>query len=465
MLKLYKSIATVVCFANDNDALVPEIWAREGLAILEENMVMANLVHRDFENEIKNFGDVVNTRRPGEFHISRKKDGTTLVPQDAKVTNVAVPLDQWFTNTFVIKDGEQSLSMQDLITLHLEPAAQVMARSIDRAILGRTNAFLANKVGKLGGLTPSVSKDYVLECREKLNKGKVPSSDRRLVLCSASETAILKTDIFLKASERGDGGSALENATLGRILGFNTYMGQNVSDVSGAEVAVGTITNAAPAGAAGSQAALITGYAAKVGEYATVDGNMQPVFVTAVTATADTTAVTLSEANKYATGAGAVLTVYKSCAVKGAYPAKYSEDIVLDGWTIAPQVGQLVAFGTGGNRKVYTIIESRLTAAGEQSILVDHPLEIALADNDLAFPGPNGGMNLAFHRDCLALVCRPLALPPQAAGVLAGIDSFHGLSMRILMQYDVLNGGTIVNLDMLAGTAVLNDHMASVLLG
>lgn len=28
-----------LCYANDNDALVPELWANESLAILEENMV------------------------------------------------------------------------------------------------------------------------------------------------------------------------------------------------------------------------------------------------------------------------------------------------------------------------------------------------------------------------------------------------------------------------------------------
>jgi hypothetical protein len=43
-----------------NDAFIAETWALEGLAILEENMVAANLVHRDFENEIARFGDVVN---------------------------------------------------------------------------------------------------------------------------------------------------------------------------------------------------------------------------------------------------------------------------------------------------------------------------------------------------------------------------------------------------------------------
>jgi hypothetical protein len=49
----------------------PNMWANEGLAILEESMVMAaKLVHRDFENEVRDYGDVVNTRRPGEFHDS-----------------------------------------------------------------------------------------------------------------------------------------------------------------------------------------------------------------------------------------------------------------------------------------------------------------------------------------------------------------------------------------------------------
>lgn len=86
--------------------------------ILEENMVAAKLVHRDFENEIRNFGDVVNTRRPGNFKIKRKDDGTTLA-QRANTTNVRVPLDQWFYNSFIIKDGEASLSFQDLVDTHL----------------------------------------------------------------------------------------------------------------------------------------------------------------------------------------------------------------------------------------------------------------------------------------------------------------------------------------------------------
>ena len=56
-------------------AFIPEIWANEGLLILSEEMVMGNLVHRDFTNEIAKFGETVHTRKPGEFVGTRKAYG------------------------------------------------------------------------------------------------------------------------------------------------------------------------------------------------------------------------------------------------------------------------------------------------------------------------------------------------------------------------------------------------------
>jgi len=472
MNTLYLSKAQVACFANDNDAFIPEHWAQEGLAILEENMVVANLVHRDFEDEVKDFGDVVNTRRPGTFRINRKRDGTTLSQQDASATNVQVPLDQWFYNSFVIKDGEASKSFQDLVDIYLRPGMQTIARAVDRSVLGRCHNFLrapANRVGRLQNLTSANSKDYMLEAREVLNVNKAPTDGRNLVLAAASETALLKNDMFLKANERGDGGTALENAELGRILGFTTYMDQNVNSLAAAtmvgQVETGTITNPLAAGGSGSLACLITGYEASVGEFANVAGNDQPTYLTAVTAATDTTAVTMNEVNKYATLSSAVLTVYVKMAVKGDFAAAYSEAIVLDGWTVAPQIGQLVAFGASANRRTYTIIESWLSASGEQSILLDRPLEVLLADNDDAFPGPAGALNMAFHRDSLALVTRPLAVPNGRLGVMSSVGSYNNIAMRVTMQYDIQEGGTVVNLDILAGVAVLDENLCVVLLG
>jgi len=60
--------------ANSLDAFIPELWANESVAILVENMVVANLIHRDFSPLVANFGDVVNTRKPAEFTAKRKVD-------------------------------------------------------------------------------------------------------------------------------------------------------------------------------------------------------------------------------------------------------------------------------------------------------------------------------------------------------------------------------------------------------
>jgi hypothetical protein len=470
---LYASAAVITCYANDNDAFIPEIWAQESLYILEENMVVANMVHRDFENSIASYGDVVNTRRPGEFKIRRKNDSTSgLEHQDAAATNVQVKLDQWFYTSFVIKDGEASMAFQDLIDIYLRPAMATIARSVDRAVLGRSPAFLgtpAQRVGRLRNLTKDNAKDFVLEAREILNKNKAPVAGRSLVLGPASETAMLKTDLFLKADERGDGGNALQNAILGRILGFNTYMAQNVSslDMLGVDVAAGTVTNALAAGGSGERACMVTGYAASVGEFATVAGNDQPTYITAATAVADTTAVTLHEANKYGTEAGAAITIYKKCLANGAFSANHIGKVLVDGYSEgkAPQVGQLVAFGTGSSRRTYTIIESEEAGAGVQAIWLDRPLEAAIADGDPVFPGPAGSLNMAFCRDAMALVTRPLAVPNNAMGVLSGYSAYNDIAMRVSMQYDLDAGGTKVNLDMLAGVAVLDPKQCVILLG
>jgi len=300
------------------------------------------------------------------------------------------------------------------------------------------------RVGRLLNLDENNSKDYLLEARKVLNDNKAPVTARNLVLGSASETALLKNELFIAADQRGDGGTALENARLGRILGFDTWMDQNVNDIAEgmSDVATGTVTNAAAIGATGSQAVAITGYEVQAGEYAVVEGNDQPTYVTAATTAAgDTTAVTLHEANKFATEAGAAITVYKAQSVQGAYPADYTKGITIDGFTQPLQVGQIVSFGTGGSRHTYTVIESEASGS-DRVVWLDRPLETALADNDLAFPGPAGAMNLAFHRDALALVTRPLALPNQSMGVMAAVASYNDIAMRVTMQYNSIKQGT-----------------------
>ncbi len=308
------------------------------------------------------------------------------------------------------------------------------------------------------------SHETVLDARKVLNDNKAYPTGRSLILSSSSETALLKNDLFIRADKRGDGGSALETARLGHILGFDTYLDVNVNSMSGGDVETRiTVTNALAANGGGSQVVALNGATEMVpGQFMVVDGNDQPTYIVAE----DSTHVTMNEVNKFATLAVAATKLYKTCAATTDYAQGWVEEVRVDGYTsgYAPQIGQLVAFGLSGSRKTYTVIES--TDNGSTcDILLDRPLEIAVANNDLCFPGPEGSMNWAMHRECLALVTRPLALPPAAHGVMAGVAVYNDLAMRVVMQYDSTVGGTRVNLEMLAGLALLDAKLAVAVLG
>ena len=47
-----------------NTFLTPSVVAREALMVLENNLVMANLVHRDYSDEFVQVGDTVTIRKP-----------------------------------------------------------------------------------------------------------------------------------------------------------------------------------------------------------------------------------------------------------------------------------------------------------------------------------------------------------------------------------------------------------------
>ena len=82
----------------------------------------------------------------------------------------------------------------------------------------------------------------------------------------------------------------------------------------------------------------------------------------------------------------------------------------------------------------------------------------AFVDDDVLGLGPKGNYNFAFQRNALALVTRPLAVPRGVAGQMA-VASDDGLSIRVAINYDFRKQATVVTLDLLAGTAVLDARL------
>lgn len=86
---------------------------------------------------------------------------------------------------------------------------------------------------------------------------------------------------------------------------------------------------------------------------------------------------------------------------------------------------------------------------------IDQPIHKSFtAEDALVIKKPN---SLAFHRNGLALVHRPIALPLDGRGAYATSD--NGLSVRVVFDYNSTTKTDTVSFDILYGIATLNNKM------
>jgi len=460
-----RSRPAAVRFNDYPDAFIPELWANESIAILIENMVMGNLVYRDFSMQVASFGDTVNTRKPGEFKAKRKSAADSVTVQDNTATNVPVVLNQHLHTSFIIKDADQSKSFKDLVVEYLSPAMLSIAREVDLILGNQVYQFIGNGAGHLSGLDSNNAEDYMLDTREVLNTNKAYERGRSLVLTTKSETQLLKNSAFTAANQVGDDGTALREASLGRKFGFDIFMAQNQPYVaSGASTTAGAI-NMAGGAAAGATSLTVDSFSAAIanGTWLTVAGDDTPLRVTGTTGGATPTAITVDRGLTTAVADNAVVTLYDPGAVNntGGYAIGYDKEITVSGFSAAPKVGQLVTFGTAAGSAVYGIIDVN----GTTGITLDRPLEAALSDSDAVNIGPPGNYNFAFHRNAIAMVSRPLALPMPGTGARAGSANYENITMRVVITYDGNKQGHLVTCDLLMGVKVLDAKLGAVMYG
>jgi hypothetical protein len=451
--------------ANSLDAYIPELWANESVAILVENMVMANLIHRDFSPLVANFGDIVHTRKPAEFTAKRKTNTDNVTVQDASATDIQVPLDQHFHTSFEIKDGEISKSFKELRAEFLEPAVISIARAVDQVLLGESHAFFGNAEGVVAGITISNVIAEIVNTRKRMNINKAHEVGRNLILTPDTEATALQVSTFHEADKVGDSGTALREASLGRKFGFNIFMSQNAPSTVGMPTLGGTAPLVDLVAGYPIGATLVhvdtAGSALKVGMFFRINGVIHQITVLGTLSTQDID-VTFTPPLRKAVVDDAVVTVGDVGLVdlSAGYLAGYSKAIVVDGITGRIPVGTMVSFATPGTPAViksgiYSVIEETATAGDTTGLTLNKPLETALTNNDEINFGPPANHNFAFHRNAIALVSRPLAAVPAPLAISATAN-LAGVGMRVTTTYSGTGQGLLVTCDLLCGIKVLD---------
>lgn len=450
-----KALSWKSAFAGTDhpDALIPEIWAAEGLRVLYANSVMLPLVHTDFKNEIQKFGDIVNTRRPDTMTAGRKVDGDTITFGRPTTTNIPIKLNQHIYQSFVIYDGEESKAFKDLVEEYLEPAVESIVELIDQVLLMQGHQFWWN--GNIAGsLGTAADEDTVIAADKVLNDNKVKGSNRYFVVDSKMQADLLSVAQFVEADKVGDAGTALRTGSLGSYYGFSFVMSHNAPTIAtGNTTKTNAVKNASGYSAGDTSIEIDGAGTPAVGEFCTIVGDMVPHLITGYSSNT----LTIYPALQSAVADDAVVTTYTAGAINygSGYDADYTKEMVVNGFSVTPQTGQLCAIGASASTDpIYGIVGSPDTTG----IYVDRGLDSAVSNSDTVGIGPSGSYAFAFHKNAIGFITRPLAAP-RGKNVDSAVMNYKGLGLRVTMGYDMDTQGTKVTIDVLAGVKTLNADM------
>ena len=257
-----------------NTILTPDVIANEALMVLKNNLVMANLVHRDYEKEFVKVGDTITARRPAKF-VAKNFTGA-VSPQDITEEGVPVKMDRLRDITVQVSSKEMSLELKDFSSQVIEPAMQAIAEAVDGDVLATAILNASRTVAASDENADKPIKD-IAKVGSYLDFEGVPIQNRRLVLNPVHKLVYATDDNMSKVSYAGDS-KALRDAELGRIYTMDTYMSQNTPYPYGyLDNKVGTAKSFKVSGKAGecevSLAALNTAAATvKTGDCFIVDG-------------------------------------------------------------------------------------------------------------------------------------------------------------------------------------------------
>lgn len=209
-----------------NTFLTTQEIARQALPRLIENLVMPNLMHRDFSNDfVLGKGDTIRVRKP--VALTAKKFETEVELQDVNEQSVDVKLDQVADVSVAFSVLESATNVDDLNRLFIEPAAVALAEKINTDGLALFEDITASANADFKSL------DVFSQAAKVLNKAKVPVAPRYGVWSPDAEADFRTVEAIVHAEKSGTT-EALRNGSIGRIFGIDNYMAQGVDGMRGA---------------------------------------------------------------------------------------------------------------------------------------------------------------------------------------------------------------------------------------
>lgn len=210
---------------NVANAIV-KLVAADALPALMGNLVMGNLVNRDYEPVLAQAGDTVNIPIPPALVANNLAEGGTVQTQNPDLGNAQIVLNTHAEATFQIPDVTKVLAVPDLLRIYMQPAVTALAEKIESDLLGLYAGFTANPA--VGTAGTAITEAVVDGAETALFAAKVPASEPKyLVVDAATYSQLRQITRFSEFQSAGEAGlRALVDGVVGKIKDFYVFRSQ-----------------------------------------------------------------------------------------------------------------------------------------------------------------------------------------------------------------------------------------------
>jgi hypothetical protein len=218
---------SLITSANLANAIV-KLVAADALPALTGNLVMGNLVNRDYEPVLAHAGDTVNVPIPPVLVANNIAEGGTVTPQNPSLGNAQIVLNTHAEATFQIPDVTKAIAYPELLKAYMQPAVIALAERVERDLLSLYGQFTANNpVGTPG--TP-ITEATIDGAETALFAAKVPATaPKYLVVDSNTYSQIRQIPRFSEYYSSGEAGlKALVEGNVGKMKDFFIFRSQFV---------------------------------------------------------------------------------------------------------------------------------------------------------------------------------------------------------------------------------------------
>lgn len=209
---------------------IPALWNGALLAHLDKAHVIANLVNRDYAGEISQYGDRVKIFQVSDLTIS-DYTGAGVTYGDLDTTEIELIIDEKKYFSFKVDDVDsaQVRSNGALMDGAMQRASYALANETEKDI------FTAMKTGTqahTASATLSASNVYeeLVAVKVKMDKNNVPTQGRYMVVSPELHGLLLQDARFATGGSMAE--DAVKNGFVGRILGFEVFVSNNVKGAS-----------------------------------------------------------------------------------------------------------------------------------------------------------------------------------------------------------------------------------------